>query len=374
MHLVRRFSRTASVHVLPYVRYVSYNEALKIFSMPEGVSVDPSLLKQRYQELVLNHHPDLRPGPQSTEMMQKINAARDILLGKGAAEEEIEPEEEPISMKEAVLRGMTSFIQEKIGALSDREREALLRYATMHHKRDIMKILLDAGVDKTCTISGLSILEWAVHYGNIDTVKFLIWGKETGAVGPFPSSLLPAFQNALYAAIASKSLLMLEFVLALNVVDINQGSFGDSSPIHNAMRNWSGLEFPMIQLLLRYGADANIQSRSGAQTPLISVANKYASGLSDTQRAQIAKILIQAGADVNHGHQFGKELSTPLSMACENAYIKLGKVLIESGARVEGIDSEFVQLCKTVSMDQQTPQEQAEEKKWSRAQGGCPLM
>lgn len=69
-------------------RNLTYEEALEIFGITKQQAQDKDFLNKQWKKLALQHHPD-KGG--SVEMMQKINAAYDILKGKTSGSRSEEP-------------------------------------------------------------------------------------------------------------------------------------------------------------------------------------------------------------------------------------------------------------------------------------------
>ena len=87
----------------------------------------------------------------------------------------------------------------------------------------------------------------------------------------------------------------------------------------------------VVALLLRLGADPNIQGR-GDHTPLYCVANECAS---ETGR-EVVRALVRAGADVNACG--GVTRATALHMAARRGHVEIARALLDSGAAVNARD------------------------------------
>lgn len=88
----------------------------------------------------------------------------------------------------------------------------------------------------------------------------------------------------------------------------------------------------MVTLLLRQGADPNVQDRGG-HPPLYRVANEC---VSETGPA-IVKALVRAGADVNASG--GVTRATPLHMAARRGFIEIARTLLDHGGDINSRDS-----------------------------------
>ena len=87
-----------------------------------------------------------------------------------------------------------------------------------------------------------------------------------------------------------------------------------------------------VQLLLSLGADPNSKD-AGGHTPLYSLANEG----NVTGAGQVARVLVQAGADVD-AHD-GVKHCTPLHMAARRGNLDVAEALLDSGADIEARDS-----------------------------------
>ena len=84
----------------------------------------------------------------------------------------------------------------------------------------------------------------------------------------------------------------------------------------------------VVALLLRLGADPNIQDRSG-HAPLYSVANECASETGP----EVVRALVLAGADVNA--RGGVTRATALHMAARRGHAGIARALLDCGAAIE---------------------------------------
>lgn len=87
---------------------------------------------------------------------------------------------------------------------------------------------------------------------------------------------------------------------------------------------------PMVELLLRLGADPN---GLGGRTPLYVVGNSCLPGTG----GEVVRLLVAAGADVNA--PVGVKRCTPLHMAARRGNLQVAQALIECGADLEARDS-----------------------------------
>lgn len=87
----------------------------------------------------------------------------------------------------------------------------------------------------------------------------------------------------------------------------------------------------VVALLLRLGADPNIQGR-GDHTPLYCVANECASETGP----EVVRALVRAGADVNEPG--GVTRATALHMAARRGHVEIARALLDSGAALNARD------------------------------------
>ena len=61
---------------------------------------------------------------------------------------------------------------------------------------------------------------------------------------------------------------------------------------------------------------------------------------------EIARLLIEQGADVNAADEYG---ITPLMSACDGGYVETARLLIEQGADVNAVDENLVTVIDNIS-------------------------
>lgn len=99
----------------------------------------------------------------------------------------------------------------------------------------------------------------------------------------------------------------------------------------------------VVAVLLRLGVDANVLDW-GRHSPLYRVAN----GCAADTGPEIVRMLVRAGADVNHSG--GVTRSTPLHMAARRGYVGIARALLESGASLNARDTKgFTPLDRAVN-------------------------
>jgi ankyrin repeat protein len=87
-----------------------------------------------------------------------------------------------------------------------------------------------------------------------------------------------------------------------------------------------------VALLLRLGADPNMQDRGG-HAPLYRVANECASQTGP----EVVRLLVRAGGEVNA--RSGVTKATALHMAARRGFVEIARALLDCGAATEARDS-----------------------------------
>jgi hypothetical protein len=105
---------------------------------------------------------------------------------------------------------------------------------------------------------------------------------------------------------------------------VDPRGFEENSPLHSAAY-YADIE--MVRVLLDYGVDVNSRNKDG-WTPLYYAPNSYPND------PGAARLLLDRGADPNLGAKDGQ---TPLHEALQYGWIEMARLLIEHGANVEVI-------------------------------------
>ncbi|MEJ7708279.1 MAG: ankyrin repeat domain-containing protein [Pyrinomonadaceae bacterium] len=87
---------------------------------------------------------------------------------------------------------------------------------------------------------------------------------------------------------------------------------------------------PIVRKLLEKQADVNAANERG-YTPLLAAVNFFGDETSD--RVEIVRALIKAGADVNVKYKDGDELKTPLLFATQQGHAQILQMLRQARAR-----------------------------------------
>jgi ankyrin repeat protein len=111
-----------------------------------------------------------------------------------------------------------------------------------------------------------------------------------------------------------------EWLITAYSQDVNDSRYDSNTPIYIASEYG---QFKMVQVLLKHHADVHIGG-IGAWTPL------HAASLSRNPKPEIARLLLEHGADMNSKTDIG---ITPLSLlSVQNGNLEVATVLLEHGA------------------------------------------
>ena len=175
--------------------------------------------------------------------------------------------------------------------------------ASKNGHTDIVKILFDRGADiNKRDIFGKSSLYYAAENGKVHTVQLLM---NLGAE-------LPLAQAAAYGQTG-----VIKTLLAAGAEPSMRGSDGHTALFHAA---WVG-RLGIVNILLQNGANPNERNKRGS-TPLHFCALQR-------EGKELAKKLIDAGADVNAKNIFGY---TPLYLSVKYNKIDMVRILMDNGA------------------------------------------
>lgn len=215
-------------------------------------------------------------------------------------------------------------------------------------KSIIEKVNKGYDVNSIRSSDGYTLMHYAAELGNLELVKFLI---KKG------SHLNPAMKSGgtpLSVAINFNKKEIIKVLLEAGV-DPNY-KLGDSdskrSHFHYFIARTRKIDKSIFDLFLAKGADIETKDFY-TETPLIT-ASQLEHSMKDN-----AKYLIDAGADLNAGDQFGK---TPLMNAVFSQNFELIKILLQSGAKVDQVDREgssaliaMINMGAGVDADKQKP-------------------
>jgi ankyrin repeat protein len=187
-----------------------------------------------------------------------------------------------------------------------------LHYASRAGKTDIVRILLDAGMDANEKVSGKTAWMLAEANGHAETAA-LLSGKGSPDI----------FQAAQSGSLDTvRQLLEKDKSLAKSTKD------GNYTLLHAAARSGNA---KLVVLLLDSGADIDAYSTDSYMTALHIAA--------EAGHEEIIKVLLKRGADVNGCKTHERnEGFTPLHTASMSGWINIMNMLIEHGADLSLVD------------------------------------
>jgi ankyrin repeat protein len=218
--------------------------------------------------------------------------------------------------------------------------------AAQHNQLDVLvEIISHKGDINTLTLDREPPLLAAIQYEHIDIVKLLLYHD---SVVTFKQH---THQNAVWSAIFMNNMDLLEVILESGKVDFIKYTWIIYDIMTRRLRNAYGfikrmLEFgcspngshsgyyppliiaskeddiPMVELLLKHGADVNATGYEISTALLWSVVN---------HNIELINLLLSHGADVNAGNLHG---TTILDFACTRGRLPMVEILIRHGADV----------------------------------------
>jgi len=203
------------------------------------------------------------------------------------------------------------------GVTSSSVRTTPLRHAVRLGRKDMVEMMLDAGADMSGGLGpdDRSMLHVAVKYGHAEIVELLLRKGARLHVGPDAQGWTP-LHSAGSPDVAA--------VLLDKGVDVNAMAVGVGTPLHAAVREG---RIELGRFLLDHGADVSLRDIQRA-TPL-----HYA------RSGAMAALLIAKGAQVDaQGMRGGTGQQTPLHYAADTGAADVARVLIENGADVKAVD------------------------------------
>lgn len=126
---------------------------------------------------------------------------------------------------------------------------------------------------------------------------------------------LQAAHSSVHDSVARNDIMQVRNMLKRGI-SINKVNRYDEQPLHLARTP------EMIELLIKNGADVNIENHFG-DSPLMQAVLKG--------EHELVELLIKHGANINHKNRFG---DTPLQEAVNRDLIVMAKILIDNGADV----------------------------------------
>ncbi len=254
------------------------------------------------------------------------------------------------------------------------ETDAKLVDAVKNHDKEAVRSLLKEHIDvNTPEADGTSALHWAAHYNDLETAQLLLHaGANAKAVSRY--GVTPLSEAATYGSAALVEALLKagadvntlttergETVLmtasrAGNVdavkVLLDHGADANAKETFRGQTSlmWAAAEDhpAVVKLLLAHGADPKVMSSDRDTTPPKLMAGTPAAPISKggltalifaARQGSIesAKVLIEAGADINQGDADG---NNPLLIAILNNHDELAQILIDKGADVNAANKD----------------------------------
>jgi ankyrin repeat protein len=218
-----------------------------------------------------------------------------------------------------------------------------VRLVSAAKSRDFSAVrsLLKQGVDvNAADVEGMTALHWAAHWNDVEAVRLLLAaGANAKAANRY--GVTPLHEASLVANVP-----MMEALLKAGA-NPNAAYGSGETPLMIAARTGN---LDAVQLLVAHQADINAAEEFRGQTPLMYAAAE--------NHSDVAKFLIERGADVNRrsaklsfgdvkmaaGGAFVDRAEgslTPLFFAAREGAMETGRVLIEAGADLNAIETQY---------------------------------
>ena len=228
-----------------------------------------------------------------------------------------------------IAQACIAFNDDNVNAPERINGSTPLHLACMHSHVDAVKLLMESGAQPSLYLKddfGSIPIDGAIHGGRVDTVKLLLSYHEEDK-----EMALENLGNAFVMVAQKQNLEMVKLFLGVCPDIIHSRSADDErTALHRSCLHSDDTE--VMEFLLTLGAGVNVVDDYG-QTPLFTAAS--------WGRPECAKVLLAAGANVNHRVLGG---ITPLDTALlqVNLYTKTEA---EAGGRTENpLDIALVQL------------------------------
>jgi ankyrin repeat protein len=213
-----------------------------------------------------------------------------------------------------------------VSSCQKKSEDLLFDYIESNDVKNVEKLIKD-GVDINYLRKGNFPLTLAAKKGNLPIVKLLI--KNGARIQSTEHGMTP-----LRGAVYSDNIEIMNYLIE-HGANVNYKNQHGESILMTAAK---GGNLKIIKLLLKHGAKVNDKDDDNASAlfyyiKLIGYFDSNA--LSHTDYLNTAKVLIEAGADVNNSDSKGV---TVLMLACASRQIEVIKMLIEAGADVNKRD------------------------------------
>ena len=195
---------------------------------------------------------------------------------------------------------------------------------------DSARIVINKGVDVNQRERGSYLINTACYRGNPDMVQFLLdKGARVDVVAGDGATPL------VWAGKADKTGDIVKLLLEKGA-DVNAENKLGTSAFDNAVRSYCASKEPpalrVLKILASHGADVDNPIPEGEATGYTNLTTAII-----WEKPELSKFLIDHGADVNNVAGDG---NTPLMVACREGYIEQVKLLLDSGARTDGMNKE----------------------------------
>lgn len=199
-------------------------------------------------------------------------------------------------------------------SIGDNENSGPIHNAAVGGHNDVIGLLLGHGVDINARDdNGMTALSFSISFRNYETANFLL---DNGASTQIANS---SGLTALHYAAMRGQLDLISRLIALGA-DVNAQTIEGETPLHYTI--WRN-QLEAAELLLQSGARHDIKENYG-RTPLHHAAR-------ETGNAEMAKLLIDHGADINSYDNFN---DTPIILAAWRGFSGIVNLLLDNNADV----------------------------------------
>ncbi|MBS3776732.1 MAG: ankyrin repeat domain-containing protein [Bacteroidales bacterium] len=195
---------------------------------------------------------------------------------------------------------------------------------------DSAKIVINNGVDVNQRERGSYLVNTACYRGNLNMVQFLLdKGARVDVIADDGATPL------VWAGKGDKTGDIVRLLLEKGA-DVNAENKLGTSAFDNAVRSYCVSKEPpairVLEILVSHGADVDNPIPEGEAAGYTNLAAAII-----WEKPELSKFLIDHGADVNHVAGDG---NTPLMLACREGYLDQVKLLLDAGARKDGLNKD----------------------------------